>query len=326
LAGLKETRPRPFFPELSLIGATIAYGATFVLVQDALERTTPVAFILLRFGIGALVLVPLALRTGWQAHATAEGTERFSDFLRAVAVFGGVGFVAYWFQNAGLEHTTTSNSAFITGLFVVFTPLIQAVVTRRLPDRNIALAVAIAIVGLFLLTGAQLTMGKGDALTLACAFFFGAWIFLGGRYAQRFDPIALTAGQMVVLALLAVPFVLVDGMGTVDGDVLMAGLITGVLCSAVAFTLQLWGQRFVEPSRAAVILTFEPVVAGIVGYAVGERLDGNGYLGAALILTSILLAEFGAWRRRPRGPEAGPSSLDRTVKESENAATPPTGA
>jgi drug/metabolite transporter (DMT)-like permease len=298
------TRPRTFLPELSLIGATVAYGATFVLVQDALERTTPIAFILLRFGIGAIVLVPLALRTGWRAPEADKAIDargdRFHDFVRAVLAFGAVGFVAYGFQNLGLEHTTTSNSAFITGLFVVFTPLIQTVVQRRLPDRNVMLAVALAMVGLFLLTGAQVTMGKGDALTLAGAFFFGAWIYLGGRFAQRFDAIALTAGQMVVLALLAIPFVLVDGMGTVDGDVIVAAVITGVLCSAVAFTLQLWGQRFVEPSRAAVILTFEPVVAGIVGYAVGERLDGNGYLGAAVILASIVLAEFGAWRQRPR--------------------------
>jgi drug/metabolite transporter (DMT)-like permease len=174
-------------------------------------------------------------------------------------------------------------------------------VLRRLPDRNVATAVVLATIGLFLLTGAQLTMGRGDALTLACAVGFGGWIFLGGQYSRRFDAIALTAGQMVVLATLALPFVIVDGAGDVDGEVLLAAAITGVLCSALAFTLQLWGQRFVEPGRAAVILTFEPVVAGVVGYAVGERLDVNGYLGAGIILASIVIAEFGVWwRQRPR--------------------------
>jgi drug/metabolite transporter (DMT)-like permease len=107
---------------------------------------------------------------------------------------------------------------------------------------------------------------------------------------------------MAVLALLAVPFVAVEGMGHVDGGVVAAALVTGVLCSAVAFSLQLWGQRYVEPSRAAVILLFEPVVAGVVGYAVGERLDVNGYVGAAVILGSIVVAELAAWRRPAAAP------------------------
>jgi drug/metabolite transporter (DMT)-like permease len=89
-------------------------------------------------------------------------------------------------------------------------------------------------------------------------------------------------------------------MGTITGTVVVAALVTGVLCSAVAFSLQLWGQRYVEPTRAAVILMFEPVVAGFVAYAVGERLGTNGYLGALVILGGILIAES--------------RSLDRAVK------------
>jgi drug/metabolite transporter (DMT)-like permease len=293
--------PRPLFPELALIAATIAYGSTFKIVQDALDRTTPVGFILLRFTIGALVLAPFAMRAGWRVREreSAPTVERRTDFARAVVVFGAVGFAGYWFQNAGLEHTTTSNSAFITGLFVVFTPIVETVVRRHLPPRNVVVAVVIAAIGLFLLTGAKPTLGRGDALTLGCAAFFGVWIYLGGQYSQRYNPITLTACQMAVLALLALPFAIVDGIGHVDGGVLAAAAVTGVLCSAVAFSLQLWGQRFVEPSRAAVILLFEPVVAGIVGYAVGERLDVNGYVGAAVILASILVAEYASWRRRP---------------------------
>ena len=124
---------------------------------------------------------------------------------------------------------------------------------------------------------------------------FGAWIFLGGVYSQRFDPIALTAAQMAVLAICAVPAVLVGGLGEVTGQVVLAALVTGVACSALAFTLQLWAQRYVEPSRAAVILLFEPVVAGFVGYAVGERLGVSGYVGAVVIFSGILLAESRAW-------------------------------
>jgi drug/metabolite transporter (DMT)-like permease len=286
------------FPELALIGATVSYGATFTIAQDALERTTPIAFILLRFAFGAIFLVPFAMGRGWRVEHAAMPRATTTDFGRAVLAFAAAGFVGYWFQNAGLEHTTTSNSAFITGLFVVFTTLVETAVRRRLPPGNVVAAVAIAAFGLFLLTGARPTLGKGDALTLGCAAAFGVWIYLGGQFAQRYDPIALTAAQMVVMALLAVPFVAAGGMGTVDGGVLAAAAVTGVLCSAGAFSLQLWGQRYVEPSRAAVILLFEPIVAGFVGYAVGERLDVNGYVGAAVILTSIVVAEYRSWSRR----------------------------
>jgi drug/metabolite transporter (DMT)-like permease len=288
-----ETR-RPLLPELSLLLATAAYGSTFVLVQDALERVTPVGFILLRFTVGALVLLPFGFARGWRRAGVAA--ER-RDYTRAVLAFGVIAFVGYWFQNAGLERTTTSNSAFITGLFVVFTPLIETVVLRRAPASNVVAAIVVATVGLFLLTGADLSMNSGDLLTLGCAFFFAVWIYLGGRLSQRYDPVMLTALQLVVIAVLAVPFAAVEGIGNIDTQVIVATIITGVLCSAVAFSLQLWGQRYVEPSRAAVILLFEQVVAGVVGYAVGERLGVAGYVGAFVILGGMLLAESASWRR-----------------------------
>jgi drug/metabolite transporter (DMT)-like permease len=286
---------RPLVPELALISATIAYGATFKLVQNALDDVTPVGFILLRFSIGAVVLLPFAIRSGWRGPSTARASLRAKDFLFAVCAFGAVGFVGYWLQNAGLERTTTSNSAFITGLFVVFTPLIEVAITRRMPPRNVLIAVGFAVVGLFLLEGLTLRLHAGDALTLGCAFMFAVWILLGSYFTQHFDPIALTAGQLVVLAALAVPVVAITGLGHITTQVLVAAVVTGVWCSAIAFTLQLWGQRFVEPSRAAVILQFEPVVAGIIGYWVGERLGLSGYLGALVILAGIVLAESHSW-------------------------------
>jgi drug/metabolite transporter (DMT)-like permease len=281
-------------PELALVAATIAYGATFKIVQNALHHLTPAGFILLRFIVGTIALTPFALHRGWR-RAGVQASPR--AFLIAALGFGVVGFAGYWLQNAGLERTTTSNAAFITGLFVVFTPLVETVVTRRAPSRNVLIAVAVSAVGLFLLTGASLTLGAGDALELGCALMFGTWIFLGGTLSQRFDPVALTAAQMVVLAVCAVPVVFVTGLGQATAGALGAVVFTGVVCSAVAFTLQLWGQRSLEPSRAAVILLFEPVVAGFVGYLVGERLGVKGYTGAAVIFGGILIAESRAWRR-----------------------------
>ena len=304
-----ETR-RPLLPELALITATIAFGSTFKLVQNALIDTTPAGYMILRFGVAALALAPFALRNGWrnrEAAAESAGDTRGS-FVRCAIVFGVIGTVAYGLQNAGLQHTTTSDSAFITGLFVVFAPVIESVARRRLPARLVMVAVAIATVGLFLLTGAQFGLGRGNALTLGCAVAFGFWIFVGGQFANRFDPIALTCVQLTTMTALSVPLVMIGGLGRLTGRVWLAVLVTGLLCSAVGFTLQLWGQRRIEPARAAVILLFEPVVAGFVGYLVGERLGLKGYAGAVLILTSILVAEAPSWVLTARSStgETGP--------------------
>ena len=287
---------RPLVPELALIAATIAYGATFKLVQNALDDVTPVGFILLRFSMGAIVLLPLAIRNGWRGPTTANASLTFKHFVLAVLAFGAVGFVGYWLQNVGLESTTTSNSAFITGLFVVFTPLFEIAYTRRRPTLNVLIAVGCAVLGLFLLEGSTLRLHAGDAYTLVGAACFGLWILLGSYLTQHFDPVALTAGQILVLAVLAIPIVAISGLGHITTQVLVAAAITGVACSALAFTLQLWGLRFVEPARAAVILEFEPVVAGLIGYWVGERLGAVGYIGAAVILLGILIAESRSWR------------------------------
>jgi EamA-like transporter family. len=284
-------------PELALISATIAYGSTFKLVKNALLDVTPAGYMLLRFGVAALVLTPFALRNGWRNReaGAALTVDDPSSFVWIAIGFGAIGFVGYWFQNVGLQHTTTSDSAFITGLFVVFAPVFETAARRRFPSRLVIAAVLIAAVGLFLLTGARFGLGRGNALTLGCAAAFGLWIYVGGQLANRFDPIALTCLQIATMTALSVPFALVDGIGRLTPRVWLAVLITGIACSAVAFTLQLWGQRRIEPARAAVILLFEPVVAGFVGYAVGERLGVAGYVGAAMILASIVVAEAPAW-------------------------------
>jgi drug/metabolite transporter (DMT)-like permease len=249
-------------------------------------------FNLMRFAVGAAVLAPFALRRSW-GGPHRRPTDTFTTFLLAGASLGVIASFAYLTQNVGLEHTTTSNSAFITGLFAVFTPIVEAIVYRRFPRRGIVLAVLISIVGLFLLTGAALSMSYGDAITLLAAALFGCWYVRTGVVANRFDIFGLTTVQLTVVALVSIPFVLVEGFGTVDGGVVLTVLFTGIGCSAVAFSLSAWAQRTIDASRASILNLLEPVVAGVVGYAVGERLGAVGYAGAALILAGIFVAERG---------------------------------
>ena len=309
-----DTR-RPLTSELAVVSAALMYGLTFKIVQDALTDVTPVGFIFIRFVFATMFLLPFAgHRIG---RAVREPGARRRTLLVACGAFGITGFLGYTFQNAGLQHTTTSNSAFITGLYVVFAPLVETVAERRRPAANVLLAVAGAVTGLFLLTGANFSLHQGDVYSLLCAFFFGWWIYLGGRYAG-FDPLVLAAGQMVVYVVLAAPVVAIQGLGTLTRQAVLACAFTALLGSALAFWLQLWGQQRVEPSRAAVLLMCEPVAAGVVGYLIGERIGVSGYVGAAVIFASMLVAEAEVWRRTSKRGRAesqpdGSASLETSV-------------
>jgi drug/metabolite transporter (DMT)-like permease len=291
-----NARLRAFYPELALVVASFLYGATFTIVQNALDDLTATGFILLRFAIGGAALAPLALRRGWSGPA-ARLTDSAGVLVACGVSLGFTAFVGYVCQNVGLQHTTTSNSAFITGLFAVFTPLIAAVLYRRLPDRSVFISVGLAIIGLFLLTGAQPSLGFGDAITLVTAFAFGIWFVQNGAWANRFDVVTLTCVELLAVAAFSLPLVVVGGLGTLTAEAVFAVVFTGLGCSAFAFSIQLWAQRRVEPARASIINLLEPVVAGFIGYAVGERLGWGGYLGAVIILAGILVAELGARRR-----------------------------
>ena len=184
-----ETR-RPLLPELALIIATIGFGATFKLVQNALVDVTPVGYMLLRFGVaGDRARCRSRSATGGAtAKPGAEPTaDNLGSFVKVGIVFGAIGWVGYWFQNVGLQHTTTSESAFITGLFVVFTPIVETIVIRRFPNRSVIVAVSMAAVGLFLLTGAQFGLSFGNALDAVlrrCRSACGSTSAAGSRIAS----------------------------------------------------------------------------------------------------------------------------------------------
>ena len=155
----------------------------------------------------------------------------------------------------------------------------------------------VATFGLYLLTGADLGLGRGELLTLACAFLFAVWIVYQGGYAARLHPIPFTTMQMVTLVVVGLPAMARQGVGHLSGQAWFAIVFTGIACSAVALSLQLWGQRRIPPTRAALILLMEPVFAGLAGFVDGERLGTVELLGAAVILGAILVAELG-----PRQP------------------------
>ena len=290
--------------DLALAGAAFLFGSSFLVVQDAIEADGAIPFLVVRFGVGTLVLLPFAARRGRPGPG----------FARAVLVLGGLLAVGYVLQTVGLEDTTSSVSAFLTYLLVVLVPVLSALVLRAPPTPVAVAGVALAVVGLLLLTagaggGGALGagIGRGELLTLGCALAFAAHIVALAADAPRFDVVHLNLGQFaVVTTVLAVPGALAGGYD-LSGRTLFAALYTGVFVSAVAFGLQVWGQRRVSATRTALVLLLEPVFAAVLGYLAGERLGWLGVLGAGVILAAILVSEVGGpWlARRSSGP-AGP--------------------
>jgi drug/metabolite transporter (DMT)-like permease len=284
-----------FAAEAALIGAALLYGVTFPLVHDALDDITPFAYLVGRFGIATLLLAPVtipALRT--------RGPER-RMLVRAGLVAGVILFGGYATQTVGLQYTSPSTSAFLTGLYVIITPVIESAISRRLPRPPVIAGIVIATVGLYLLTGADVHLGKGELFTLACAVLFALHIVYIGAYTHVLRPLPFGTLQIAAVGLLSVAPAAEQGVGSLSVLAVFAVVFTGIACSAVALPLQLWGQQRIPATRAALILLAEPVFAGIAGYVNGERLGAGQLAGAVAIMAGIVVSEF--WPRRPVPPD-----------------------
>jgi drug/metabolite transporter (DMT)-like permease len=264
---------------LALLVASFVFGATFVVVKSAVEQVPPLTFVAWRFLLGAAVLSLLALPRG--KHIWRHGA------MAGLALFCG-----YAFQTAGLTTTSASNSALITGLYVVITPFLAALFARRAPGWWSVIAAALSFAGLILITGADgISFSSGDMLTLACAFSFSAHIVVLSRLARYHPVVPFTAAQLFVVAALAFPTAfLIEGPMLPPSSVWGALLITGLGASAGCFVLQIWAQTVVGATTAAVVLAAEPAFAVAVAWVVlGERLTLAGWAGAGAIILAIYL-------------------------------------
>jgi drug/metabolite transporter (DMT)-like permease len=284
-------RVRAYRWELALLVVTAVWGSTFVVVRDAVAQLPPFAFIAYRFLAAAALLAALRPRLLGPSRREPGGGLLAAGVVAGLALFAGYGF-----QTVGLQYTTASNAGFITGLAVVLTPLLGGLVLRQPPGRWPLLGALLAAVGLALLSLQRLEVRRGDALVLGCAVAFAAHILLLGRFAPRFDSYRLAVVQLATAGVLALAWAGVAGDLAAPGSagVWTALGITAVAASAGAFLIQTRAQREVSPTRTAVILTMEPVFAGLFGFLLaGERLSARGWVGAATILAGMLVAELG---------------------------------
>ena len=279
-------RTSPGLATLALVGVTFVWGGGFLVVKDAVDRMPVASFLAVRFVIATLVMVvlrPRALaslsRAGWR-HGVLLGVALSSGYLA---------------QTFGLQHTPASVSGFITGMFVVFTPLIAGLFLRQQVTASAWAAVALATSGLALLSLRGFAVSGGAALTVVCAFAFAVHIVGLGQWSRRHDAYPLAIVQLGTVSVICLVWSLPTGVGMPpDAFSWWAVVASAVLATAVAFLLQTWAQTLMSPTRAAVVLTMEPVFAGIVGVAIGgDRLGIRGLIGAAFVVAAMYLVELG---------------------------------
>ena len=270
---------------LVLVAVTAVWGVTFVQVKDAVALYPLFAFLALRFAIASCTLaVPAATRVRSLGRAGSA----------AGAAAGALLGAGYALQTAGLERTSVSSTGFVTGLYVVLTPVLGFALYRDRIGRAAAFGVVLATAGLALLSGVHGGSAAGDLLVLAGAAVYSLQIVLMERFAPRYDAIAFTFVEMVTAfaGLLAIAGAAGELRVPHGWTVWGALVVTGVFASALAFLAQTWAQRRTSATRTALAFSLEPVWTAFFGFTLaGDRLGAAGYVGCVVIMAGILLAE-----------------------------------
>jgi drug/metabolite transporter (DMT)-like permease len=277
--------PRAGAPILALVAVTAVWGYTFVPVQEAIAVYPLFAFLAVRFAISTAALAPFAWgslrrlpRAGWAAGLGA----------------GSLLAAAYGFQTAGLELTTVTSTGFITGLYVVFTPLIALAAWRTPVPAPVWIGVVLALAGLALLNGAPGGSLAGNLLVLCNAIAQALQIAAMERFAPRYDARALTVLQMGVAFVGFTVVALAAGQveAPPDAKTWYALVVTGVFAGALGYLVATWVQSRATAARAALVFTLEAPFAALFGVLLlSERLGWAGWAGCAVMLTGIVLAE-----------------------------------
>ncbi len=283
--------PRSFRADALLLLAALIWGTGFVAQRLGMEAVGPMLFNGLRFTIGALVLLPWAIR----AQRTMRSTHRVRDSLQAGLLAGSVLFVAAGLQQVGLLWTSVANAGFITGLYVLFVPMLGLLARHRTPAGTWSGAI-LAVVGLYFLSVTDaLTVSLGDGLQLLGAVFWAVHVLVLGRYSRRVPVITLACVQFAACASLSLIAALLLEPITAGAIVAAGGalLYSGLLAVGVGYTLQVVGQRDAPAAHAAILLSLEAVFAALAGWLVlGEGLSGRGMVGCGLMMAGMLVAQL----------------------------------
>ena len=280
---------------------TLIWGATFVIIKSALMDVSPLLFISLRFFTATLILLPFAFKIFRNINR---------QIFRDGVFLGLLYFIGFTTQTVGLKYTTATKSAFITGTFIIFTPVFQVLIERRPPAKRVLLGILLVLTGLIFLTskGDSLlgvfseiseSFNIGDFLTLLCALFFALYLVYLDIITKRNDYKPLVFLQIAVTGILGLLFsFLFNGweIETIEfsfsSSLLFAVLYTSIFATVLTTTIQTKYQKFVTPSVAGIIFSFEPIFAAVFAFFVlNEKISNFGLVGCVLIFAGLLVSE-----------------------------------
>ncbi|MDZ7766603.1 MAG: DMT family transporter [Melioribacteraceae bacterium] len=292
---------RKYLGEAALLLATIIWGGTFVIIKNSLDDVSPMLFITFRFSLAAILLIPIFLLR--KKHFSKE-------LLYGGMILGVFLFLGFSTQTVGLKFTTASRSGFITGLMVVFTPILQLIIKRKPPTKGAIVGTILVFLGLaFLSSGGNsiftlfTELGSnfnfGDFMTLLCAIFFAFQIVYIDIISRKYDFWSLLFVQLATVAVLGILSTLlfdvtsIEKMKFVSTDYLWFGVLyTGLLATLVNIAIQTKFQKEVTPTKAGIIYSFEPVFAATFAFfLLNEKITNFGFVGGALIFLGLIVSE-----------------------------------
>ncbi|MDR2945735.1 MAG: DMT family transporter [Candidatus Adiutrix sp.] len=278
--------------------AAFFWGMTFIVQRQAMDHLTPMAFGGLRFLLGALALMPLALPRAVKIWRGADDVKPLRRMWLSGSLAAGLClFVGITLQQYGLLWTTAGKAGFITSLYVVLVPLILRLLGHKIVLGE-ALGAALALAGLYLLsfTGGLEGLSQGDLLVLISAFVWAGHVLSVGWFAPRMDPVVLGTGQALVCGLLSLAAAGVLGQWPSLADLAATWfyiLWGGFFSVTLGFTFQIVGQKDAKPALAAIILQMESVVSMLAGWRIlDETVTGRMLAGAAVMLAGVLISQL----------------------------------
>lgn len=280
---------------LALVAMTASWGSTFFLIKDLLDRVPTLDFLAVRFAIASLAMLLVAPRALGRLSR---------DSRRHALVLGLLYGVAQILQTAGLAHTPASVSGFVTGMYVVLTPIFAALLLRTRISGVTWGAVALATAGLWLLTmRGELALGYGESLTLVAAALYALHIVGLGAWSRPSEAMGMSIVQLMVITAICFVATVPDGIvlpATAEDWTSM--LYMALVAGAAALFVQTWAQGHLPPTRCAIIMSMEPVFAAAFAVALGgESMTSRLLLGGAMVLTAMLVVELVPSRRPIEG-------------------------
>ncbi len=286
--------------EAILILVTLLWGATFVIVKEALNDVSSMAFIAIRFLIAALILLPFMRNKSFTKQN-----------VRAGVLLGVLLFMGFATQTVGLKYTSATISGFLTGTAVIMIPILQIIIEKRVPTKGVVIGAFMVMIGIaFLSSGGNSILGLlndlgknfniGEGLTIVCALFFALYIIYLDVETSKYDFWTLLFLQIVTTAVLSILFLGVFTQTNLEplklnftSNLVWAIFYTSIFATLITTALQTKYQKNVTPAKAGIIFSFEPIFAATFAFfLLGEKITNFGYLGAGLIMLGLLVSEL----------------------------------